>query len=263
MFLRIFQHLLPNAKAWRITVNKQLRQFFEGLTGLVSDVRNFIDLIWLDIFPQETRELDKWEAQFGLPNTVIDEQERRDRLDATWKALGGQSPRYIQDTLQAAGFDVYVHEWWQLPVIGGNPIPRNPLTYLNDGTGSIQYVMNDGAVASNDGNPEANDGASVGPTGFPLVNKIISPTVTTASDGYIGMNDGAVIALDGVQITAYSPKQYVVPSDQTKWPYFLYIGGQAFPDHAIVQSSRRNEFETLCLKICPTQQWLGMLIDYT
>ena len=262
MFLRIFQHLLPNAKAWRITVDKQLRQFFQGLTGLGSDVKEFIDLIWLDIFPSTTRELSKWETQFGLPGTLLTEQERRDRLDATWKALGGQSPRYIQDTLQAAGFDVYVHEWWELPVVG-SPVARNPLTYLNDGSGSIQYTMNDGAVEANDGAVEANDGASVGPTGYPLVNKILSPSVAIISDGYIGMNDGAANANDGAQITAYNDKQYVVPSDPTKWPYFLYIGGQTFPDHAIVSASRRNEFETLCLKICPTQQWLGMLITYT
>lgn len=262
MFLRIFQHLLPNAKAWRITVDKQLRRFFDGLTGLGSDFKEFDDLIYKDIDPQETRELSAWESQFGLPDTLLTEQERRDRLDATWKALGGQSPRYIQDTLQAAGFDVYVHEWWVLPVVGV-PAARNPLTYLNDGSAPIQYTMNDGAVVANDGNPDANDGVSVGPTGYPLVNKILSPTVNTLSDGYVGMNDGAANANDGRQITAYSDKQYIVPNDPTKWPYFLYIGGQTFPDHAIVSASRRNEFETLCLKICPTQQWLGMLITYT
>lgn len=262
MFLRIFQHLLPNAKAWRITVDKQLRQFFQGLTGLGSDVKEFDDLIYKDINPQETRETPAWELQFGLADTLLTEQERRDRLEATWKALGGQSPRYIQDTLQAAGFDVYVHEWWQIPVVG-SPVPRNPLTYLNDGSGNIPYTMNDGAVIANDGNPDANDGASLGPTGFPLVNKVLSPSVATISDGYVGMNDGAVNANDGAQITVYSPKLHVVPNDPTKWPYFLYIGGQVFPDHAIVSASRRNEFETLCLKICPAQQWLGMLITYT
>ena len=33
-FLRVFKHLLPNARAWRITVDKKLRQFFEGLSGV-------------------------------------------------------------------------------------------------------------------------------------------------------------------------------------------------------------------------------------
>ena len=261
IFFRIFQHLLPNAKAWRLTTQKQLREFFEGLTGTGDDVRRFFDFIWLDIFPDTTRELSDWELQFGLPNTLLTEQERRDRLDATWKAIGGQSPRYLQDTLQAAGFDVYIHEWWELPRTEP-PTLRNPLTYLNDGSGAIQYVMNDGALEANDGNLESNDGASLTPTGFVLVNQFDETVITAIGDGSLVMNDGSADANDGSFLTGFIPKQYIIPNDPTKWPYFLYIGGQIFPDHAIVPASRQNEFETLCMKLCPAQQWLGMLITY-
>lgn len=262
MFFRIIQHLLPNARAWRLTTSKQLRQFFEGLTDLGSDIRDFFDAIWLDIFPDTTREISEWEDQFGLPNTLTDEQERRDRILATWQALGGQSPRYIEDTLRAAGFDVYIHEWWEIPRTEP-PLVRNPLDVLNSG-GPIQYLMSDDAVEANDGNTDgALDGASIGPTGFVLVNKLSVPFLDALSDGDAAMNDGAAVAMDGGDVIDYEPKIHIVPNDPTKWPYFLYIGGQTFPDHAIVPASRRNEFETLCLKICPTQQWLGMLIDYT
>ena len=170
MFFRMLQHLLPNARAWRLTVDKQLRQFFEGLTGLGSDIKDFFDLIWLDIDPQETRELDAWESQFGLPNTLTDEQERRDRLDAEWKATGGQSPRYIQDTLQAAGFDVYVHEWWADTV----PTARNPLLVLNDGSGTPSVGSVDGGADMQDGDADAQDGFLSSPGGFALVNKLFT-----------------------------------------------------------------------------------------
>jgi hypothetical protein len=259
MFLRIYQHLLPNARAWRLTTEKQLRQFFEGLTDLPLDIRDFFDLVWLDIFPDTTRELDAWDTQFALPNTFMSEQERRDRLDAVWKALGGQSPRYIQDTLQEAGFDVFIHEWWELPITEP-PVVRNPFTFLNDGRGIIKYIMGDGTLEANDGNLEANDGASIDPTGFVLVNKFF--VRDQIGDGAEAMNDGNPEAQDGGAFNIYRLKTYIIPTDTTKWPYFLYISGQIFPDHAIVSASRRNEFETLCLKICPTQQWLGMLIDY-
>ncbi len=263
MFFRIIQHLLPKAKAWRLTPTKQLRQFFEGLTGLGEDVRNYFDLIWLDIFPDTTRQIPEWENQFGLSNTVTDEQERRDRLAATWQALGGQSPRYIQDTLQAAGFNVFVHPWWEEPRTEP-PVVRNPLDYLNSGATPVQFLMSDGATEANDGNPDgAYDGASIQPTGFALVNKVFEPVLNTLSDGDVEMNDGAAKAMDGGEVVDYLLKSHIVPNDPTKWPYFLYIGGQVFPNHAIVSESRRNEFETLVLKICPTQQWLGMLIDYT
>ena len=261
MFLRLFKHLLPNAKAWRLTVDKQLRQFFDGLSGLGSDIRLFFDLIYLDLFPETTRDIASWERQFGLANTLTDEQERRDRLAATWQAVGGQSPRYIQDTLRAAGFDVYVHEWWELPVVG-SPVARNPLLYLDDGSGGFTLLMNDGAADTQDGDAESQDGSTGGPTGFPLVNKISESSLGSIGDGAASMNDGAEDAQDGEATTDYTQKVYIIPTDPTKWPYFLYIGGQTFPDHATVSTSRKNEFETLCLKICPTQQWLGMLITY-
>ena len=261
LFLRIFQQLLPNARAWRITVDKQLRQFFQGLTGLGSDTREFTDLVYKDIDPQETRELTKWEGQFGLADTGLAEQERRDRLAATWQALGGQSPRYIQDTLQAAGFNVYVHEWWELPIVGSR-VARSPLAVLNDGVQPLQYIVSCGANKANCGNPEAVCGASIQPTGAVLVNKILVPEVGAVAGAQL-MSCGNPKAICGLQSGTYIPKQYVTPIESGKWPYFLYIGGQTYPDHATVSASRRNEFETLCLKICPNQQWLGLLIDYT
>ena len=257
MFLRIYQHILPKAKAWQLTIDKQLRQFFDGLTGIGSDIKGFFDLIWYDIFPETTREIDAWETQFGLPATDLTEQERRDRLAATWQALGGQDPRYIQDTLQAAGFDVYLHEWWA----DDTPTPRNPLLVLNDGINPLQYIANCGAQKANCGNSEANCGATNQPTGFPLVNKLLE-ALMTAVCGAQAMNCGNPEAVCGATSATYTPKRYIVPADVDKWPFFLYIGGQTYPNKATVPASRKNEFETLCLKICPTQNWLGMLIDY-
>lgn len=271
-WLNTFKHLLPNARAWRITIDKQLRQFFEGLTGLGEDSKTFLDEVFSDIDPQQTRELEAWESQFALMNTGLTEQQRRDRLDATWKAQGGQDPRYIQDTLQAAGFDVYVHEWWE-PIIGRpnggsinfdvTPVSRNPLLYLDDGTGGIPWLMYDGGVDAQDGDTDSQDGASNTPAGYPLVNKLLESNDVIIGDGSQPMQDGEFEAEDGSILTIYSEKQYIIPTDPTKWPYFLYIGGQTFPDTTSIPVSRRDEFEDLCLKICPTEQWLGILVTYS
>lgn len=249
------RHLLPNAEAWRLTVNKQLRRFIQGLGGVGDDARSFADLVWFDIFPQTTREVSQWERQWGLLNTLTDEQERRDRLDATWKALGGQSPGYIQGTLQAAGFNVYVHEWW----VPGTTIPRDPNTYLSD---DPDYLTIDGAADMQDGDALAQDGGFAGPSGYPLVNKLLVPSQFTIGDGAADMQDGGMIAMDGGILTSYHLKQYAIPSNPAVYPYFLYIGGATFPDKATIDAARRNEFESLCLKICPTQQWLGILVNY-
>lgn len=272
MWLRIFKHLLPNARAWRLTVEKTLRNFFEGLTGVGEDPKSFLDDIYEDLDPQKTRQLDNWEAQFALPATGLTTQGRRDRLDATWKALGGQDPRYLQDTLQAAGFDVYIHEWWEpIPAhpTGGSvdgdvtPVARNPFDYLDDGSGGLPFLMFDGAPDAQDGDEDAQDGSTATPAGYPLVNKILEATDKPIGDGYQGMQDGEPQAQDGTILTIYSQKQYLIPADPTKYPYFLYIGGQTFPDQANISVSRRDEFEDLCLKICPNEQWLGILVNYS
>ncbi len=112
-FLDIIKHLLPKAKAWLITIEKRLKEFFNGLTGIGEDAKEFTDDAWRDIFPQTTRELPAWEQQFGLSQiNTLTTQQKRDRLAAAWSATGGQSPSYIQGVLQENGFDVYLHEWW-------------------------------------------------------------------------------------------------------------------------------------------------------
>lgn len=245
-FLDVFKHLLPNARAWRLTVNKQLRQFFDGLSLTGDDIKLFFDEVWLDIFPQTTREISKWEQQFGLPVSDLTEQERRDRLAATWQAVGGQSPRYIQDTLRANGFDVFVHEWWDPsddPVPGTKVCapPRDPLVHLR-------------RIATDDPPPK----------GYPLVNKVFE----TRPDWFVLAGEpvaqaGEPDALAGNFFSFNEKvKQYVIPLDSDKWHYFLYIGGANYGDVAQIPAERKDEFEALCLKICPMQLWLGIIVEY-
>ena len=238
IWLNTFKQLLPNARAWRITVEKTLRQFFEGLAGTPQDVQTFIDDAYTDLDPQLTRQLPHWEEQFALARGSLTEQERRDRLAGAWSAIGGQDPVYIQTTLQDAGFDVYVHEWWDptggTPAGGSvagdvTPVARNPFLYLWDGTSPPNFVgcgHDDSYCNSDVFFANANDT----PAGFPITNN-----------------------------TQAAP---VIPADSTKYPFFLYIGGQTFPAQATLPAGRQQEFENLCLKICPTEQWLGMLITY-
>lgn len=272
-FLDVFKHLLPSGKAWNITIDKNLKQFFEGLSiGVGDSVKLFFDEVFEDAFPQTTRELESWETQFGLPASGLTEQQRRDRLEAAWKAKGGQDPTYIQETLQAAGFDVYVHEWWvpgSEPAVGslGTAIARDPFLYLNDNITPLRFASLDGGADMQDGDlAVAMDGQTLQPSGYPLVNKIYTYDPDYISDGAVDMYDAGQYAMDGAVTglsQVYNLKQYVMTADPDFYPYYLYIGGQTFPDHATVPGARQNEFETLCLKICPAQQWLGILVDYS
>jgi len=273
MFFRIFQHLLPRSTAWALTTVKPLRDFFMGLAASLGDVfKLFFDQVYEDLFPQTTRQLAAYEKQFGLRTAVLTEQERRDRLAAAWRAQGGQSPGYIQDTLQAAGFDVYLHEWW---VPGSEPplgvvaaaTARNPFAYLTDGAQELTYLSADGVPTMQDGNPDAQDGRTIEPTGYPLVNNLLVFSPLFIGDGSPDMQDGNPASQDGGDGSGgggnYNLKKYIMPADTNTYPFYLYIGGATFPSHVNIPSSRRSEFETLCLKICPTHVWLGMLIDYS
>ena len=269
MFLRVLRHLLPNARSWRAVLDKQLRQFLVGLAGFAGQVRTYVDDVWSDLWPGKTQELDSWERQFGLPSVGLAEQARRDRLDAAWKAQGGQDPRYIEDTLRARGFDVYVHEWWEPgtePAVGSSACatPRNPLFHIRREFKEAVILVECGEALAQCGEDFAEAGNSVSPRGYPLVNKVLQtvpdieplcgePLAACGEDlaqcgNYIGFREEI--------------RPYIVPSDPDKWPYFLYIGGETFGEIAQVPPSRKDEFEALCLKICPTQQWLGILVEY-
>jgi len=269
LFFRIFQHLLPNARAWRITIDKQLRQFFDGLTGIGTDSKVFFDEVWRDIDPQTTREIPAWETQFGLPDTGITEQERRDRLDAAWKSLGGQDPRYIQDTLQGNGFNVFVHEWWvpgtePAPGVKQCVTPRNPQLVLRREFVGATLLVDCGEALAECGEAFAEAGNSPNPIGYPLVNKVFQTEVDLIPLCGEAVAECGEPLMECGNFTTFidTIRNYIVPDDPAKWPFFLYIGGKVFGDQAIVDQKRRDEFEALCLKICPAQQWLGILVTY-
>ena len=269
-FLHIFRHLLPRARAWRLTLNKQIRQFFEGLSVTGDSIKECADLAFLDFFPATTRKLSDWFDQFGLTNPQLTEQEQRTKLDAAWKATGSLAPRYLQDVLQGQGFDVYVHEWWapgSEPPIGTNFCvnPRNPNTYLRPTSDTASLLVECGELLAQCGEDFAQCGNILNLPGYPLVNKI-----SKSVPDYIILC-GEAIAQCGEDLAECGnyvdfldvTQEYAIPSDPAKWPYFVYIGAATFPVQAEVAASRRNEFEELLLKYCPAHMWIGVIVTYT
>src|SRR5689334_18526975 len=155
-------------------------------------------------------------------------------LAAEWAATGGQSPSYIQGVLQAAGFDVYVHEWWS----SGPPyVARDPRDYTEQPLiGSFQCT-GDGLPSQ----PQCSAFASQPQCNGWLANEI----------SYLVNND----------LTRRAPP--AIPDDPDFWPYFFYIGAESFPEIAVVDSNRRAEFERLVLKLRPTHLWVVLRITYT
>lgn len=267
-FFRIIEHLLPHSIAFKLTIENKLKAFLIGLSYLPTDVKNYADLIFLDIFPETTRQVSEWEKQFGLIDSGLTESQRRIRLDSYWKDKGGQSPKYIQDTLQANGFDVYIHEWWEKGTqasvnIKDCTIPRNPLAILSE-DGIVKFSIQCNEPLSQSGETFVQCGEITGGAGYALVNKVYESAIIEFQAGETLSQCGEIFAQCG-EILGYGQKykKYTIPNDVTKFPYFLYIGGRNFGDLAIIENKRKDEFENLILKIAPAQQWVGILVRYS
>lgn len=250
LFFRLFVHLLPRGIAWQVTTDKMLRRVFEGLSKAPSDVRDFVDAVWLDIFPTTTRELAMWEKQFGLTSTGTDSA-RRLALAAAWNAQGGQSPRYLEDVVRAAGFDVHVYEWWQLPVSGA-PVARDPHDYtLLAQIGSVQCTD----IVAIPSGPCCT--AVDAPPIDPLPGGVELFDLYPECNRWL-INDPGYLVNENLTRDAPPP----VPDDAATWPYFLYWAGVDVDTRADIPAARREEFERLLLKLCPTQQWLVTYVNY-
>lgn len=224
-----FKHLLPSGKAWRLTIDRKLRQLFQGLSEEFGDAQDYQDGVYNDYRPFFTTKLDEWEDQFGLLTTLTNEQERRERLDAEWKALGGQDPRYLQDIVQTAGFPLFIHEWW---VPGTNPpVARNPNSWIApDANGSFITAVFNGV------------GVQFG-----------------ATESQFGRGRQLRFLLtDNLEKPVDWPQ-----TDPNTWPYFLYFGGETFGDTVSIPAERWDELRTLLLKLCPAQQWIGVFVELT
>lgn len=259
LFLRIYQHLLPRSQAWKIVIEKTLRDFFTGLTVFPAIIKLYYDKIWLDIFPQSTRQLDEWEAEFGLVIKLEDEQERRNRLDAEWKALGGQSPGYIQGVLRDAGFDVYVHEWWYY---ANDYAPEIIFGNLNAVFGAPNAIFGNSSAITRQTRDPRNwiDSDHVLVNNILFTKKEYIPSVVFGNNTAVfGASNAIFGAFSGIVV---EKKKYNIPDDPDSWPFFWYIGGVDFGTFANIPIERQAEFETLVLKIKPRQTWVGLFINY-
>jgi len=221
-FFRQIQHLLPRSTAWSIIIDKVLRRFFVGLAeGAPTSARAAIDSVWTQLDPTTTTELDEWEHQHGIWFPAATTGDRQDAIAAAWQALGGQSPRYLQDTLQAAGFDVYYHGW------------RDP------GTGTVldphDYTTEPQVGLWQCGNEEALCGEAL-EQNTPLLDGFL------ANEVYYLVNE----TMD------FMPPP-MIPTDPDKWRYFIYF---LFGDSGGLDPARELELKQLLLKLCPAHLWI-------
>lgn len=285
LWRRVIQHLLPRGAAWRAFPGSTLDKFLSGLSSLPGSVRQALDKLWSDIIPETTRHLSDWESQFALRPRSLTDAERRQRLRARWAATGGQSKAYIQGVLRDAGYPVTVYEWFippaQKSTVQG--LDAGGVLALDDGTvleinpyppGNAAWepeiVLGGEAPQWRCGVPGARCGV-YGADNRQVRILSVDGGVLEISDGALSVTgyytvragsfiaDGYILQNRGLDDAVYPDP----PQDPSKWPYVLYIGGEPFQTPAMIPSDRRDDFEQLLLEICPSQQWLGMIVIYT
>lgn len=236
------RHLLPKSYPWNLVYQRDFVSLVKGIVPSLDAARDNADELWSGLIPDSADDfyLTSWERQFALPTaSALTTQERRDRLSARWAAIGGQSPGYITDTLTAQGFPVFTHEWWVLAA-NDYPVPRDPRDFLLPVHGGTDT---DGVLISN------------------LIRTSVKFDEIGAGEAWAEAGEARAIAgyYGGYTISS-DDAVYVGP--ETRHPYYLYIGGSTFPNTVNIPVARKEEFEDLCQKLCPAQQWLVLRVRY-
>ncbi len=256
-FFLILKKLFPTGDAFLLSVDKNWAKFVYSLTALFDDFRTYINLIYLDLFPDTTRSLELWCETFGLSNCKNDSNTRMD-LATAWKSRGGQGADYLQTILNSAGFNVQVHE--------NNP-PVDPDVLLSSipwmvAGGEYAYAGNTTAIAGKTGGDLLVNGSIV--TNIPLYNSFAGASYMSAG------NELAVAGLYDKFTT--KEKVYKITNDPDLWGGYFFIGGDVTRDpvtHKItaienvsIPTDRKADFLRLILRIKPAQTWVGLLVSY-
>jgi|GEM_PF-1840456 len=123
---KMINGFLPPGSIWVAEEDEGFDQLLEGIADNAEDVRAFLSLLSEIRRPSTTpvELLADLEEEFGIvTNENLTEQQRRDQIAAIKFSKGGNGSKdYLEDLLQAAGYDVYVHE---------NSPPVDPATLLD------------------------------------------------------------------------------------------------------------------------------------
>ena len=254
MPINLWKIALPQSRAFSLIITKTMRLFYQGLS-YPQYYRDLFDTTYKQLDPQVTDNLARWEDQFYLPSSGLTEQQRRDRLEATWKMTGGQSPGYLQSILRGYGFDVYVHDWWQpadqvveVRMGSDNALMGGDNAFMNGQSSAYPFPWDPNVLLVN--------------PYYPLVNRTSVTSYTPLNMGSESAFMNNEIAFMGSLVKTESGDFYPIPADPTKWRGFVYVAGETMPNQATVPLERKAEFEELILSIFPADKWVGVIVEY-
>lgn len=266
MFSRdVLNALMPDGPIWEPIAGNDFDNLLEGIAANTENVRARIAQLRDLRNPNKTTILSDLEKEYGIiPVSGATTAQRRQRLAATMFNRG-ELPTYdlLEQKLQAAGFDVYVHE---------NSPAVDPAGFIER---SFQMTAGETLPGGNDsqcGEPEAYCG-SIG--GYLLVNGQIndqSPNYSILCDeplAQCGESLAYAGQYDGITLT---PIEYDIPAAAGYWPLIFFVGGEATRnalgeitgiDIAPIPAEREFEFKRIILKYKPMFSWAGLIVVWS
>ncbi len=253
-FLKIYKLLLPKSHAFSLFVDNNMRKFFVSLSALPADFRNYINSIYLDLFPSTTRSLELWNKTFGITK----KNSTSGDLSSAWLATGGQSPYYLENLLRSAGFDVQVHI--NEPAID----PALLLNYV-----PIMFCGSSNSYAGYEGSVCGFTGGELLVNG-PVYTNIPAYLSQCGGDTMVCGNDLAIVGY--FEEVKTQDKIYTLPTESWQWPAVFFVGGDATRDpnthkiieieNAMIPSNKKDDIKKMIIKYKPAQTWVGLFADY-
>jgi uncharacterized protein YmfQ (DUF2313 family) len=100
-FFEAIKLLFPRSRAFELFVDSVKRKIVRAFSVLPEDIRHNAELVYMDLFPDTTRFLEKWEQVFAVYFPAREIARRRNILDLLWKInAGGQSLDYLEQILR-------------------------------------------------------------------------------------------------------------------------------------------------------------------
>lgn len=245
--LNLARQLYPTGKAFKMPVGGYLEAMHKGLGK--SEERFYIDALALlySILPDNANftsdDATDWERRLGLiTNLDVDLEDRKAAIKRKMNHPGTIKARqhrlYLQTQLQAAGFNVWVHE--NIPEI-------NPIYWLID-----QLYGQLGDSQLND--DQLGDFFSAHPELVYFIQLDDAQLGDAQLGEYFWIN----------KVVNYITKEKdLFFSIGNNFRSVFFIGGETAGTYASVDTEREAEFRQLILKIKPAQSVALLFINYT
>lgn len=251
----------PEGPIWRIKSGGDLDKTIDAMCENDGEARKYIANIAYVRDQYKSKYLDELEIEYGIvKNPLLTESERRNYLFSVSGATDGTgSLDELQDALNSAGFNVFVHS--NSPAI--DPAIILTESFAMVAGGSTAYAGHMSAFARLVG-------------GYLLVNgdiKINTTPLYKSCAGTSNMFAGNGLASAGYFTSVKSEKyNYQIPVNSDSWPFVFFVGGTAERDslgyitkinQVNLSILRQKDFENIILKYKPVHSWAGMVISYS